>query len=499
MPLLPRLARLSKDSLIYGVGGAAARYTGLLLLPIYTRVFRPGEYGVLESVLNLSALLIAIVALGLDGAVPLLYFETEDAQERRRICAFWLWITLLVSVPVTLLLISLSGLISLAATGTDGYAGLYALGVAVLPFSLLQVVWSNILRLTFRPRIYALLSFSLTTLVALLSIAFVVFLRMGIEGALWGQLLGTATVSTVGVWMVWKVLRVNDLAAHVRRVAYRLVRLGLPLVPASMALWIISFSNTYFLIQLVGAQETGVFRAGARIAALLGLGIWAFQLAWTPFSLSLAHDPEAPRIYSRVATLYTAGAVGASVLMSALAPALLVVFTTGEYASAVAVIGLLSLSATALGAYYVVAIGVNLAQRTGQVAWTTITAAALNIGLNALLIPAWGILGAGVAALSANLTSTILIYRASQRFHPLPYSPGKIATTWLAGSACVAAAGIVNVAVQPLPWVSALFGVGLVGAYVIVLFASRVVMAGEVRALGNAMSAFVARRRRKLL
>src|SRR5690242_20081020 len=73
-----RLARLSKDSLIYGLGGAAARYTGLLLLPIYTRVFRPDEYGILESIVNLSALLLAITMLGLDGAAPLLYFATDD-------------------------------------------------------------------------------------------------------------------------------------------------------------------------------------------------------------------------------------------------------------------------------------------------------------------------------------------------------------------------------------------------------------------------------------
>ena len=60
-----RLARLSKDSLIYGLGGAAARYTGLLLLPIYTRVFRPDEYGILESIVNLSTLLLAITTVRL--------------------------------------------------------------------------------------------------------------------------------------------------------------------------------------------------------------------------------------------------------------------------------------------------------------------------------------------------------------------------------------------------------------------------------------------------
>src|SRR5207248_8691665 len=140
----------------------------------------------------------------------------------------------------------------------------------------------------------------------------------------------------------------------------------MPLVPACVALLVIIFSNTYFLNQLVGAGQTGIFRAGAQLAALLGIGIWAFQLAWGPLSLSIAREPDAQRTYSRVATLYTAGAVGASVGLAALAPVLLRVLATGKYAGAAPVVGLLALAASALGAYYVMALGVNLAQRTGQ-------------------------------------------------------------------------------------------------------------------------------------
>lgn len=502
MSLLPRLARLSKDSLIYGLGGAAARYTGLLLLPIYTRVFSPGEYGVLESVLNLGALLIAIFALGLDGSAPLLYFDTESDAERRRICALWLAITVAVSVPATILLVLLAGWVSRLASGSESNAALFQIGIAVLPFSLLQVIWSSILRLRFLPRAYAVLNFVLTTLVAVLSIVFVLVFEMGLAGALWGQLVGTALVSLVGLWMVrdlFGVLPSREMQPHGRALATRLVRLGLPLVPASVALWIISFSNTYFLIQLMGSQETGVFRAGARLAALLGLAIWAFQLAWTPFSLSLAKDPEGPRIYSRVATLYTAGAVGASVLMSGFAPFLLWIFTTGEYAPASAVIGYLSLAASALGAYYVLAIGVNLAQRTGQIAWTTIVAAASNLALNALLIPVWGIVGAGISAFASNLISTGLVFWVAQRLYPLPFQTGRLVASWLAGTVCVATASVINWVTQPGVWMSVLIGAGLLVIYALVLFAARVITFREIDVLRKALAGVAARRGRGLL
>lgn len=490
-----RLARLSKDSLIYGLGGAAARYTGLLLLPIYTRVFRPDEYGILESIVNLSALLLAITMLGLDGAMPLLYFATDSPSERRRLSTLWIGIAAGVAVPVTALLIAGAGIVSLLATGTPRYADLFALGAAVLPFTLLQTVCSILLRLTFRPRPYALLNFSLTTLTALLSIYLVVFQHLGLAGALWGTLIGTVAVSAVSLWAVRAQLDLASLRGAAGATARRLLQLGLPLVPAGIALWIISFSNTYFLIQFVGSDEAGIFRVGARLAALLGLGILAFQLAWTPFSLSIAREPDAPATYARVATLYTAGGVGAAVLMAGLAPLLVQIFARGEdYGPAAAVIGLLALGAVALGAYYVVATGVNLAQRTGQIAWTTLVSAAVSLALNALLIPPWGIIGAGLAGLAANLTSTTLIFRVSQRVWPLPFQTGRLLATWLIGSGCVAVAGGVYAALRPSPWLALPITLALAAAYTLALFLGGILTPHDLHVARGSLADLLARR-----
>jgi O-antigen/teichoic acid export membrane protein len=307
-------------------------------------------------------------------------------------------------------------------------------------------------------------------------------------------LLGTAGAAVAGAWAVRGAVGLDSLGESAWPVAKRLLKLGLPLVPASVALWVISFSNTYFLIQLAGPEQTGVFRAGARVAALLGIGLLAFQLAWGPFSLSAARDPDAPRLYSRVATLYTAGAVGAAVLLAGLAPVLLAILTGPGYAEAAAVIGLLALGAAGLGAYYVVAVGVNLAQRTAQIAWTTLVAAGANLALNALLIPLWGIVGAGVAALAANLTSTVLVYLVSQRYHPLPYRPYKLLGIWLVGSACVAAASVFNVAARPGLWVSTLVAVGLLVVYAAALFGGSVISVREIRAAWGALRGAVSRR-----
>jgi O-antigen/teichoic acid export membrane protein len=267
----------------------------------------------------------------------------------------------------------------------------------------------------------------------------------------------------------------------------RMLQLGLPLVPAGVALWVTNFSNTYLLLQLAGAGAAGVFRIGAQLAAILSLAIWAFQLAWAPYSLSIAREPDAPRTYSRIATLFAAAVVGASVLMAALAPAILALLTSKDYAQASSVIGLLSLAAAASGAYYVVSVGLNLAQRTGLVAWTTIAAAASNVVLNLALIPLWGIVGAGIASLAANLLSTILVYIMAQRVYHLPYESMRVLIIWLVGGLCVAAAGVFNSVAAPPAWLSALTACVLLLVFAGTLFVARIVTPREIGSLIDAV------------
>lgn len=487
--MLSRLASVSKDAAVYGVAGALSRFSGLVLLPLFTNFFSSEEYGLYQSVTNLGALLLSISVLGLDGATALLYFARDDAAYRKTVTTLWVLMSVAVSVPLTLALFAGAEWISLLATGTAEHAPLFRLGVAVLPFSIFLFTANNILRYMFKARTYAALNFGLTLAVAGSIILLVAVARMGLEGALWGTLIGTALLTLPGAWSIRSALSAREPfgSSEVRATAARMLQLGLPLVPASVALWVTNFSNTYFLLQLVGEGAAGVFRIGAQLAALLSLIIWAFQLAWGPYSLSIAQAEDAPRTYSRVATLYTAGTVGASVVLSALAPALLQILTTRAYAEAASVIGLLSLSAAAAGAYQVVAIGVNLAQRTGAVAWTAMLAAATNVVLNIALIPMWSMVGAGLASLAANLASTVAVYWMSQRLHPIPYRPLRITAIWLTGGACVAASGLFNVVVDPDVWAALGMALLLLAVYAGVMVGLRIVTAGEIAAVREAV------------
>src|SRR5690349_10582007 len=85
------LRRLVRQTVGYGIGMALSRFAGVVLVPIYTRVLSPADYGTWGVVNTVSTILSLLVFFGLDTAMARFYFETEDPEERRRLVgtAFW--------------------------------------------------------------------------------------------------------------------------------------------------------------------------------------------------------------------------------------------------------------------------------------------------------------------------------------------------------------------------------------------------------------------------
>ena len=78
--MIERLKELLRHSAIYGLGSIVARVLGVLLLPLYTRYLSPSDYGLIETLVALSAVLTALVAQGMKSAFFRFYFDSAGSR-----------------------------------------------------------------------------------------------------------------------------------------------------------------------------------------------------------------------------------------------------------------------------------------------------------------------------------------------------------------------------------------------------------------------------------
>jgi O-antigen/teichoic acid export membrane protein len=99
----------------------------------------------------------------------------------------------------------------------------------------------------------------------------------------------------------------------------------------------------------------------------------------------------------------------------------LAVLVPAPYVAAALPGALLCFAAVAHGAYYIAALGANLALRNDVLAWTSLAAAAIAVGLDLALVRPLGLLGVAIGTCTGFALSTVLLYAWAQRVHPIPF------------------------------------------------------------------------------
>jgi O-antigen/teichoic acid export membrane protein len=421
-PVREALKHLTGESLIYGLGQVSGRAVNLLLVPVLTRVLIPEAYGVADLVLAYSQTALLVLVFGMDGALARLFYDEPDREARVRMVSSSLLFRLATGTAVALTLALVVVPLGAPLVAGEAYRKYLTIGALTLPFTLLALFANDVLRVTFQPWKFIALNLAQTVTVGGLTLYLVLVRDLGVVGVLYGKLGGDALTATLGLVLCRHSIRPR----FDRATLHRMLGYGLPLVPVAFAYGLITGADRFFLQRTHALVEVGVYAVAMKFFALATMGISAFQLAFGPFAYARARTPEAPRLYARVFSLYTAVASFGALLVAAFAPAIVGVLAPSAYAAAAGPALWLTFAAVAQGAYNVAALGIGLSLRTALLGWSAAGAALVALAANAALTPALGASGAAVATFMGYVASAMLTYAVSQRVHPLPYRGGRI-------------------------------------------------------------------------
>jgi O-antigen/teichoic acid export membrane protein len=438
--------RLGRQTLVYGVGGALLQAVALVTLPIYTRVFTPAQFGLLEvASVGFTALLV-LVDSGMSSAAQRSFYDYPEEQdaERRSALVTGLTIMLAMGLVVAAVLLPLAAPISGVVFGSRGHADLVRIVGVSVPVATLAAYMREVMRLRLRPWRYVVSAMIGAVGTAVAGIVAVLSFNAGVSGVLLAILIGSGLSALFGVAIVGRDIVGRFSWSELRR----MVHYGAPLVPAAAAMWGLTFLDRVMLSQLGSFSETGEYAVGSRYATVLMFAVTTFMTAYVPFVLALwQDDAEAERqVRGRVLTYTTLALVTGGLVLSLFARELTTVIAPG-YDRAYQIVGVLSTGVAVYGVASVAAAGISLSRQTKYVGIYTVVAVALNVALNLLLIPAWGMVGAAVSTAAAYCLLAVLYYWKAQQLYPTPYMLRRVVTILLVGCPLM---GVGAISMHPL-------------------------------------------------
>jgi O-antigen/teichoic acid export membrane protein len=440
--LSERLRQLVGQSAVYGLGGLISRILAVLLLPLYTAYLDPSDLGAVGVVTALSAVLVTILRGGISSAFFRFWFDSAEQAARRTVLRTSFWYTMgaatlglaagWIFAPQIADAVSLDGEDWLVRAG---FVGLWA----QMNYEQLTAVFRV------EQRAWGFLAASLANVAITIgaTVLLVVVLDEGAIGVVAGNFTGT-----LAVYLALLAYRREQLGLELDRTLLRAMqRFGWPLVPSALALIAISFSDRIFIAHLADLAEVGRYELGVRIASAMVLLLSAFRMAWPGFAYSIEDEGEAKRTYAFVLTYLVAFASWVALALGLLAPWLVQLLAPANEAfwPGERVVAPLAFAAALFAGYIVVSIGIGRARRTGFNWVVTGTAAAVNIGLNLVLVREYGMEGAAAASVIAFAVLFVFMAAYSQRIYPVPYQWRRVATALAVGAALVVIGKAVDV------------------------------------------------------
>lgn len=392
--LRPQLARLSKTMMVYGVGGFLNRFIGFLLLPVFTAYLTPVDYGISSILSWVAFVLTPIFSLGMGAAIAPCYFEGNNPK-RKEITVRTAFSLLLISSGLLAIMgVVLARPISSLAFKTSEYHDLVALSLLSTSLSILSIPSTLYLQLEERAKLFVTLTLLVTVGSVASSLLLVVTFGRGIRGWVEAGLIGQA----INVILF--------LLPTIRKVGFRfcftlskeLLKLSAPLIPSFAFVFILQHGNRYIIQWFDGLESLGVYTVGFNLGLAMSLAVSAFQTSWLPFFMSFVEKREEARLlFGRILTYYVFAFGAVTILFFIGAKPIVMLLTQPAFHEAYKVVGLSASAQFLAGLFYVLLPGLYFAKEVGYVGLVQALASMVALGLNLILVPLCGLLGAAIS------------------------------------------------------------------------------------------------------
>jgi len=437
-----KLKLLAKDSAIYGASTVLSRGLNYILVPLYANLLTPESNGIQTVIYANIAFANVLFTYGMETA----YMKfAADAKDNSGLISRY-FSTAFLSLLLTALIFS-----SAIAFGASGVAWLIGLdetaavfvrySAIILLLDTLAVIPLADLRLQRKAVQFAIVRVGGVLTIVLSTLIFLLMMNMGLEGAFWGNIAGSALslILLLPSWRTLKVLFVSELWKE-------LLSLGLPYVPTGITALLIRLIDRNILIRvpdekvseiyqmpLTGAEMVGIYGRVVALGLLAQLLVQVFRFAWQPFFLQHSGDADAKKLFSKILTISSVGILLISFAAALFVPLLIQVhFFNSFYLLPPAFwIGLPILPIIFFSFMFEVissnlSAGILIQKKTGYFPIISTIGAGLTVALCIPLSWEYGMMGAAIATTSGTVAMCVAMYYFSNKVYPNTYEWGKI-------------------------------------------------------------------------
>lgn len=408
---------LLKLSAIYSISNFINAGINFMLIPVLTRYISKLDYGLLTMFTLFITFLTPFVGLSIHGAITRKYYQKDDTIFPKYI-GNCLNILLISTIIITSLCKIFESQLELLMDLNPRM--IYGV-ILICFFQFINLILLSVWQAQIKAVYYGIFQFILAVLNISLSLYFVIGLKLGWEGRIYGLFIATALMAIVAFGILYY-QRIIIFSFNLEYLKHAL-RFSLPLIPHSIGAVLISMSDRFILKDLKGLEETGLYMSAYQIASIFGVLLASFNSAFVPWLYKKLNENDdhvklaiVKMTYKIMIFLIFIGIFG-SIIIKPIWPLIL----GNGFLDAYKYFPLLLLSFIFNGMYLLVTNYLYYVEKTAILGYLTVLIVMINIPLTYILIKFIPYNGAAYAVAGSSFIMFTLTWYFAAKAYRMPW------------------------------------------------------------------------------
>lgn len=390
-----KYSKLLSDMGLFAIGALGSKLLLFFLIPLYTNVLTSSDYGIADLVFTISDLILPFVSLTIYNG--LLRFGLIEREQNDAInCTFLIFI--------------IGSLTTIAGTP---FLGLYKPIAEWKWFLVLKIIATFgqscsfiILKIKDMNKTYAFLSILQALMLVGLNILFLVFMKLGIKGYLLSSIFSLIVATMIAIIKSGVHFQLNKGSIN-NPLLKEMILFSLPFIVNDVSWWLIHSSDKVMIEWMIGSSMLGIYTAATKVPSLINSLTSIFAQAWGIASVKEYDTTNDTNYYSSVFKYYYMVIFFCCLVAIILSKLFMSFYVGAEFFDAWHYVPLLLVSASfaAISTYAGSLFGA--VKKSEALMITTVLSAIVNIVINFLFIPIFGVWGAVCGTVMAYLTVSV--------------------------------------------------------------------------------------------
>ena len=286
--------RLAKGTAVYMIGNMSSKILQMLILPIITASLATSEYGYYDLVITTISLITPVVTMQIIEGMFRFLFNASEEEKQKTVST----VTFFLSAGIVILAGAMF-IVQFAIPSVKYPWLIFFNYVSSILFTYMQ----KLARCQQKNKVFAASGVINTAVMLLTQVAALLVLHMGVDG----MLLANAVSYIVAAGYIAFFIDVKQWL-HKDKVDKKtfvsLLRFSAPLIPNSIAWWVVASSDRYVITLFLGTAANGVYSIAGKFSQLLTFITSVFQLAWQESAIMEENSEARDKFYTDTFNMY---------------------------------------------------------------------------------------------------------------------------------------------------------------------------------------------------